>query len=62
MENVQKIKYIIVASRGRNPDNTSDRTTGSPTQQRLEPNLLRVCNTLTSVQKDNMVLEVMSDE
>ncbi len=30
---------------------------GSPTEQRLEPNSQGVCNTLTSVQKDNMVLE-----
>lgn len=49
---------IIVASRGRNPDNPSDRTTGSPTEQRLEPNSDGVCNTLTSVQKDNYVLEM----
>lgn len=48
---------MIVAMRGRNPDNPSDRTTGSPTEQRLEPNSQGICNTLTSVQKDNMVLE-----
>lgn len=48
---------IIVAMRGRNPDNPSDRTVGSPTEQRLEPNSQGICNTLTSVQKDNMVLE-----
>lgn len=47
----------IVAMRGRNPDNPSDRTAGSPTEQRLEPNSQGICNTLTSVQKDNMVLE-----
>ena len=47
----------IVAMRGRNPDNPSDRTVGVPTQQRLEPNSNGICNTLTSVQKDNMVLE-----
>ena len=28
----------IVAMRGRNPTNPSDRTVGSPTEQRLEPN------------------------
>lgn len=49
----------IVAMRGRNPDNPSDRTAGAPTQQRLEPNSNGICNTLTSVQKDNMVLENM---
>lgn len=48
---------VIVASRGRNPDNSSDRTAGSPTEQRLEPNSEGICNTLTTVQKDNMVLE-----
>lgn len=47
----------IVAMRGRNPDNPSDRTAGSQTEQRLEPNSQGICNTLTSVQKDNMVLE-----
>ena len=48
---------IIVAMRGRNPDNPSDRTAGSPTEQRLEPNSQGICNTITTVQKDNMVME-----
>lgn len=47
----------IVAMRGRNPENPSDRTAGSPTEQRLEPNTHDMSNCLTSVQKDNMVLE-----
>lgn len=47
----------IVAMRGRNPDNPSDRTAGNPTEQRLEPNSQGICNTLTSVQKDNLVME-----
>ena len=51
------IELTIVASRGRNPDNPSDRTTGSQTEQRLEPNSQGICNTLTSVQKDNLLLE-----
>lgn len=46
---------FIVASRGRNPSNPSDHTTGSPTEQRLEPNMDGTSNTLTSVQKDNWV-------
>ena len=50
----------IVAMRGRNPDNPSDRTTGAPTEQRLEPNLSGKTNYLTSVQKDNLVMEVQS--
>lgn len=48
---------MIVAMRGRNPDNPSDRTAGSPTEQRLEPNSQGICNTLTTVQKDCLVLE-----
>lgn len=48
---------MIVAMRGRNPDNPSDRTPGIKTEQRLEPNRDGLCNTLTSVQKDNLVLE-----
>lgn len=51
------IEKSIVAMRGRNPENPSDRTTGSPTEQRLEPNSQGLCNTLTSVQKDNLVME-----
>ena len=47
----------IVAMRGRNPDNPSDRTAGSPTEQRLEVNMQGTCNCLTSVQKDNLVME-----
>lgn len=55
----QQIKVCesqIVAMRGRNPDNPSDRTTGSPTEQRLEINKQNISNCLTSVQKDNMLL------
>ena len=48
---------FIVASRERNPENPSDRTTESPTEQRLEPNTQGLCNTLTTVQKDNYVAE-----
>ena len=48
---------FIVASRGRNPENPSDRTVGSPTVQRLEPNSQGIANTLTTVQKDNYVAE-----
>lgn len=52
-----KDNMCIVAMRGRNPDNPSDRTVGSPTEQRLEVNMQGTSNCLTSVQKDNMVLE-----
>lgn len=51
------IDSSIVAMRGRNPDNPSDRTTGSPTEQRLEVNMQGTSNCLTSVQKDNLVME-----
>lgn len=50
---------VIVAMRGRNPYNPSDRTVGSPTEQRLEPNNQGLCNTLISVQKDNLVMETV---
>ena len=48
----------IAASRGRNPENPSDRTPGCHTEQRLEVNTNNVSNTLTTVQKDNYVLDV----
>ena len=52
------IEYpCIAASRGRNPENPSDRTLGAPTQQRLELNIQGVSNTLTTVPKDNYVVE-----
>lgn len=56
----QQIKICesqIVAMRGRNPDNPSDRAAGSPTEQRLEVNIQGTSNCLTSVQKDNLVME-----
>lgn len=49
-------KYIV-ASRGRNPEKPNDRTAGLPTEQRLEMNKEGLVNTLTTVQKDNLVLE-----
>lgn len=52
-----KDNMCIVAMRGRNPDNPSDRTVGSPTEQRLEANTQGTSNCLTSVQKDNLVME-----
>lgn len=47
----------IGASRGRNPENRSDRTVGAPTRQFLEVNTNGTSNTLTSVAKDNLVVE-----
>jgi DNA (cytosine-5)-methyltransferase 1 len=43
--------------RGRNPYNPSDRTPGIELEQRLESNSEGICNTITTVQKDNLVLE-----
>ncbi len=51
------IEPRIAAMRGRNPDNPSDRTAGSPTEQRLEIGSKETSNTLTTVQKDNLVVE-----
>ena len=48
---------IIVAMRGRNPDNPSDRTPGISLKQRLEVNEKGLCNALTTVQKDNLVMD-----
>lgn len=52
---------VIAANRGRNPENPSDRTVGSPTEQRLEINTKGVSNALTTVQKDNYVLEAKEE-
>lgn len=52
-----KDNMCIVRQVGRNPDNPTSRVAGLPTEQRLEPNSQGICNTLTSVSKDNMVLE-----
>lgn len=45
---------IIVAMRGRYADDKETKT-----EQRLEPNTNGMCNTLTSVQKDNLVMETV---
>lgn len=47
----------IVAMRGRYPENLSSRVSGLPTEQRLEVNENDTTNCLTSVQKDNLVLD-----
>ena len=47
---------LCVAMRGRNPERPTDRTPGLHTEQRLEPNKDGLVNTLTTVQKDNLVL------
>lgn len=54
-------KRIPIAIRGRNPVNPSDRTPGIPTVQRIEPQIENICNTLTTVNKDTMILEIVED-
>lgn len=49
--------HIYVHMVGRNPDNPKSRKSGLPTEQMIEPNAEGLCGTLTTVQKDNMVLE-----
>ena len=53
---IEETKCCVVM-RGRNPDDPSDRTRGAKMEQRLEMNKNGLVNTLTTVQKDNMVLE-----
>ena len=49
---------LIVASRGRNPSNPKSRKTGLETEQQLEPRYDGKTNCLTSVQKDNLVMQL----
>jgi len=49
------VEPFIVASRGRNPNNPSERIKGGLTEQRIEPKFDGTTNTITSVQKDNWV-------
>ena len=52
------IEPISVAMRGRNPDNPSERAkSNGKYKQRLEMNENGTSNTITSVQKDNLVVE-----
>lgn len=58
----QEPKIAIAAIRGRNPDNPTSRQSGLPTQQMLEVNENGTSNALTTVQKDNVVVEIRTDE
>lgn len=49
---------VIAASQGRNLENPSSREAGLPTEQRIEVNYSGVSNTLTIVQKDNLILQI----
>lgn len=55
--NLETNEPFVAASRGRNPENPSDRTVGVKTEQRLEFNLSGNTNTLTTVQKDNYIVQ-----
>ena len=50
------LKCVVCAMRGRPVENPSLRIAGLPTQQRLEINSNRVSNTITTVQKDNLLI------
>ena len=54
---VVETEKIICRMQGRNPENPSDRRKGIYLEQTLEPQQDGICNTLTNVQKDNIVLE-----
>ena len=57
VEEMEEIK-TIVAMRGLDKDNPNDRGKSTENyEQRLEPNTQGTSNTITSVQKDNLVLE-----
>lgn len=49
---------LIVASRGRNPENPKSCESGLNTEQMLEPRYDGKTNCLTSVQKDNLVMQL----
>jgi DNA (cytosine-5)-methyltransferase 3A len=50
--------YICVASRGRNPENPKSREAGLNTEQMLEPRYDGKTNCITSVSKDNLVMQL----
>ena len=57
-QEVHHNNMVCVAMRGRNPEHPTDRTPGIHTEQRLEMNKDGLVNTLTTVQKDNLVLDI----
>ena len=60
---IKNVKYYCCASRGRDPDNPGDRTAGNPNLvQRLEINWNGCTNIITSVAKDNYILEIIEDD
>ena len=51
---------ICVAMRGRNPENSSDRTAGAHLEQTLEANTQGKTNCLTTVNKDNLIFSCLT--
>lgn len=51
------VEPFIVASRGRNNNDSHKQAASMHTKQRLEPNISGATNTITTVQKDNYVCE-----
>ena len=51
------VEPFIVASRGRNNNDSHKQAASMNTKQRLEPNISGATNTITTVQKDNYVCE-----
>lgn len=54
--------YFSCASRGRNPEDPSDRRAGINLEQRIEINTSGFANAITTLQKDSYVLEVELEE
>jgi len=57
LKEIKELEQKCVAMRGRNPENPSDRRPGIELEQRLEINETGTTNALTTVQKDNLILE-----
>lgn len=62
--NHSDMDLLCVAMRGRNPENPKSRQVGLHTEQMIEPRTDGKTNTLTTVQKDNLVMscDIRSDE
>jgi len=56
-----KTEPFCVAMRGRDPLNKNNRKPGVKMEQTLEPNSQGTTNTLTSVSKDNLIIEPKSE-
>lgn len=57
----EEIRYYSCASRGRNPDNPSERSRSNGMyRQRIEVNVRGWSNTITTAQKDYLMIEIYS--